>query len=298
MVETQLRRRGIRDARVLAAILEIPREEFVPLESRLMSYSDGPVGIGFGQTISQPYMTALMAEALELTGRERVLEVGAGCGYAAAVLGAIAREVISVEIVPELARLARFNLRRTGRDANVQVVEGDGGWGFAAGAPYDAISVAAAAPDVPAPAARSARRPRHTRHPGGVARRPGAARHDEIPRTHREPHRDAVPVRPAARRRGLALMRLRAAKDRLKIEHSIIDGVREILEEILSANAAIRSIIPGVIRPVRDARGKVRMRVTVPTQNGWKAIALSAGARQETLHLHGPQEGGSGGGDE
>src|SRR3954451_12763646 len=76
-------------------------------------------------------------------------------------------------------------------------------------------------------------------------------------------------------------MRLRTAKDRLKIEHSIIDGVRPILEELLAATPEIRSIIPGVIRPVRDARGKVRMRVTVPTQNGWKAIALSAGARQE-----------------
>jgi len=76
-------------------------------------------------------------------------------------------------------------------------------------------------------------------------------------------------------------MRLRTAKDRLKIEHSIIDGVRGILEELLASNPAIRSVIPGVIRPVRDARGKVKVRVTVPTQNGWKAIALSAGARQE-----------------
>ena len=76
-------------------------------------------------------------------------------------------------------------------------------------------------------------------------------------------------------------MRLRTAHDRLKIEHSIIDGVRAILEELLAANPAIRSVIPGVIRPVRDARGKVKVRVTVPTQNGWKAIALSAGARQE-----------------
>jgi hypothetical protein len=76
-------------------------------------------------------------------------------------------------------------------------------------------------------------------------------------------------------------MRLRTAKDRLKIEHSIIDGVRAILEELLASNPDIRSVIPGVIRPVRDARGKVRIRVTVPTQNGWKAIALSAGARQE-----------------
>ena len=76
-------------------------------------------------------------------------------------------------------------------------------------------------------------------------------------------------------------MRLRTARDRLKIEHSIIDGVRGILEELLAASPAIRSVIPGVIRPVRDARGKVKVRVTVPTQNGWKAIALSAGARQE-----------------
>jgi hypothetical protein len=76
-------------------------------------------------------------------------------------------------------------------------------------------------------------------------------------------------------------MRLRTAKDRLKIEHSIIDGVRAVLEELLAANPEIRSVIPGVIRPVRDAKGKVRVRVTVPTQNGWKAIALSAGARQE-----------------
>ncbi|HWD00489.1 MAG TPA: DUF2103 domain-containing protein [Candidatus Sulfopaludibacter sp.] len=76
-------------------------------------------------------------------------------------------------------------------------------------------------------------------------------------------------------------MRLRTAKDRLKIEHSIIDGVREILEEVLAKNPEIRSVIPGVIRPVRDARGKVKIRVTVPVQNGWKAIALSAGARQE-----------------
>ena len=76
-------------------------------------------------------------------------------------------------------------------------------------------------------------------------------------------------------------MRLRTARDRLKVEHSIIDGVRAILEELLAANPEIRSVIPGVIRPVRDARGKVKIRVTVPTQNGWKAIALSAGARQE-----------------
>jgi protein-L-isoaspartate(D-aspartate) O-methyltransferase len=149
MVERHLRRRGIRDQRVLRAMAEIPREEFLPLEARVLSYRDAPVSIGWGQTISQPYMTALMAEALELTGSETVLEVGAGSGYAAAVLGALAARVISVEILPALAEMACANLRRTGRGANVEVVEGDGSMGYAERAPYDAISVAAGAPDVP-----------------------------------------------------------------------------------------------------------------------------------------------------
>jgi protein-L-isoaspartate(D-aspartate) O-methyltransferase len=150
MVDTQLRRRGIGDERVLAAMLEIPREEFVPLESRLVAYQDAPIHIGEGQTISQPYMTALMAESLELRGTESVLEVGAGCGYAAAVLGALAARVITLEILPKLAQQARDNLRRTARDGNVQVVAGDGSGGYRAAAPYDAISVAAAAPEIPA----------------------------------------------------------------------------------------------------------------------------------------------------
>jgi len=150
MVDTQLEKRGIRDRRVLSAMLEIPREEFVPLESRLFAYQDAPIPIGEGQTISQPYMTALIAESLELRGSESVLEVGAGCGYAAAVLGELAARVTTLEIVPGLARQARENLRRTGRDRNVQVVHGDGSVGYAQGAPYDAITVAAGAPDVPA----------------------------------------------------------------------------------------------------------------------------------------------------
>ena len=150
MVETQLRRRGIRDERVLAAMMEIPREEFVPLEARLVAYQDGPIPIGEGQTISQPYMTALMAESLELRGGERVLEVGAGCGYAAAVLGALAARVITLEIIPRLVQQARDNLRRTARDGNVEVVMGDGSGGYAEAAPYDAISVAAGAPEIPA----------------------------------------------------------------------------------------------------------------------------------------------------
>jgi len=149
MVEAQLRRRGIRDERVLQAMREIPREEFVPPESRLMAYQDEPIPIGRGQTISQPYMTALMAESLELAGTETVLEVGAGCGYAAAVLGTLASRVVSVEIIPALAQLAGENLRRTGRDMNVTVVCGDGSMGYPEAAPFDAISVAAGAPEIP-----------------------------------------------------------------------------------------------------------------------------------------------------
>src|SRR3954471_79242 len=149
MVDAQLRRRGIRDERVLRAMREIPREEFVPHELRLQAYNDEPIHIGYGQTISQPYMTALMAQELELRGDETVLEVGAGCGYAAAVLGALAARVFTVEIIPALVELARGNLRRALRDHNVVVVQGDGSMGYAEAAPYDAISVAAGAPDVP-----------------------------------------------------------------------------------------------------------------------------------------------------
>jgi protein-L-isoaspartate(D-aspartate) O-methyltransferase len=150
MVEHQLRRHGIRDRRVLEAMGRIPREEFVPLEWRVASYGDAPVAIGYGQTISQPYMTALMAEVLELTGTETVLEVGTGCGYAAAVLGQLAGRVVSVEIVPQLAELARQNLRRTGYDGKVEVVAGDGSMGLPEAAPFDAITVAAGAPEIPA----------------------------------------------------------------------------------------------------------------------------------------------------
>lgn len=149
MVDRQLRRRGISDHRVLAAMLEIPREQFVPLESRVEAYADAPIHIGYGQTISQPYMTALMAEVLELRGHETVLEIGAGSGYAAAVLGMLAARVVTLEIVAPLAQRARENLKRAGRDGNIAVVTGDGSLGYAAEAPYDAISVAAGAPAIP-----------------------------------------------------------------------------------------------------------------------------------------------------
>jgi protein-L-isoaspartate(D-aspartate) O-methyltransferase len=149
MVEAQLRRRGIRDGRVLRAMGRIPREEFVPAESRFMAYRDDPIHIGYGQTISQPYMTALMAETLELTGTETVLEVGTGSGYAAAVLAELAARVVSVEIVPALVQAARANLRRTLCDANVTVIAGDGSTGAPEYGPFDAISVAAGAPEIP-----------------------------------------------------------------------------------------------------------------------------------------------------
>src|SRR4029453_4013288 len=130
MVDEQLRRRGITDERVLAPMLEIPRQEFVPIEMRVVSYRDEPIAIGFGQTISQPYMTALMAQCLDLKGNEVILDVGSGSGYAAAVLGALGARVISIELIHGLALLAARNLRRAGRARNVQVGAGDGSVGY------------------------------------------------------------------------------------------------------------------------------------------------------------------------
>jgi protein-L-isoaspartate(D-aspartate) O-methyltransferase len=149
MVERPLKARAIRDRGVLQAMLEIPREEFVPAGARQFCYIDEPVSIGFGQTISQPYITALMSECLALRGTETVLEVGGGSGYHAAVLGALAAQVYSIELIPELAEQARANLERTGRATNVIVLCGDGSLGWPEYAPFDAISVAAAAPEVP-----------------------------------------------------------------------------------------------------------------------------------------------------
>jgi len=149
MVETQLRARGIHDRRVLDAMLRIPREQFVPENLRGQAYEDSPLPIGFGQTITQPYMTALMVELLELKGFEKVLDVGTGSGYHAAVLGALAWKVISIERIPELTVLARANLARAGLDKNVTVLCGDGSEGVPEEAPFDAISVAAASPHTP-----------------------------------------------------------------------------------------------------------------------------------------------------
>ena len=148
MVVRQLKHRGICNPRVLDVMGRIPREKFVPAQSEAIAYEDAPISIGFDQTISQPYMTALMSEVLELYGTERVLDVGAGSGYHAAVLSMLAREVYSIEIIPELAGLATRNLFEAGI-SNVTVICGDGSLGYPEAAPYNAISVAAAAPDVP-----------------------------------------------------------------------------------------------------------------------------------------------------
>ncbi len=150
MVQRQLRARGISDERVLAAMGEIPREEFVPQHFHSRAYADEPLVIGFGQTISQPYMVALMAQCLELQGGETVLEVGAGSGYHAAVLGALAARVIAVELIPELADLARANLERAARAHNITVLCRDGSKGCSEYAPFRAISVAAGAERIPA----------------------------------------------------------------------------------------------------------------------------------------------------
>lgn len=151
MVDRQLRTRGIRDDRVLSAMLKIPREQFIPESERARAYFDEPVPIGHGQTISQPFMVALMAQSLALTGREKVLEIGTGCGYHAAVLGMLAGRVIGLELLPELAEMARRNLERIGRSFNVEVLCRDGSGGYPEEAPFDAISVAAGTPQVPPP---------------------------------------------------------------------------------------------------------------------------------------------------
>ena len=148
MLSDQLEHRGIRDERVLAAFAAVPRELFVSDEQRNYAYADSPLPIGYGQTISQPFVVALTAQALGLEGNERVLEIGAGSGYAAAILGQLAHEVITIERIAELAAAAAANLRKA-NIANVTVHVGDGTLGWPQGAPYDAIAVAANAPTPP-----------------------------------------------------------------------------------------------------------------------------------------------------
>lgn len=150
MVERQLRRRGIADERVLAAMGRVPRESFLPEAIRSVAYEDGALPIGYGQTMSQPFIVASICSLLALGGDERVLDVGTGSGYQAAVLDELAAEVVTIERIAELATAARAALDATGHDG-VDVRIGDGSLGVTDRAPYDAIAVAAAAPTVPAP---------------------------------------------------------------------------------------------------------------------------------------------------
>jgi protein-L-isoaspartate(D-aspartate) O-methyltransferase len=148
MVKEQIAARGVRDPRVLAAMRTVPRHEFVRPGSRAFAYEDRPLPIGHGQTISQPYIVAVMAEMAEIGPSEKVLEVGSGCGYAAAVFAELARQVYTIEIIDALAEQARGNLSRVGAES-VHVRAGDGYRGWPEEAPFDAILVAAAAPTVP-----------------------------------------------------------------------------------------------------------------------------------------------------
>jgi protein-L-isoaspartate(D-aspartate) O-methyltransferase len=148
MVEQQLRARGIKDVRVLDAMRRVPRHLYMPEEVRGEAYEDHPVPIGYGQTISQPYIVAFMTEALEVQPTHRILEIGTGSGYQAAILGELAREVYSIEIVPDLARRAKQTLADLGYK-NIHVKEGNGYLGWPEHAPFDRIIVTAAPPEVP-----------------------------------------------------------------------------------------------------------------------------------------------------
>ncbi len=150
MVETQIVARGVRDPRVLAAMRKVPRHLFVDAAQRAEAYEDHPLPIPGNQTISQPYIVALMTELLELKPSSRVLEIGTGSGYQSAVLAELAREVYTIEIVPELARLAATRLKEQGH-ANVTAREGDGYRGWPEHAPFDAVIVTAAPERIPQP---------------------------------------------------------------------------------------------------------------------------------------------------
>ena len=150
MVESQIAARGIHDPRVLAAMKEIPRHLFVPSPYDKSAYEDCPLPIGNGQTISQPYIVALMTELLMPQPTDNILEIGTGCGYQAAVLAALVSKVFSVERISEVAELAKANLKNVGCK-NVEVIVGDGTTGYLQKAPYDGIIITAATPSVPKP---------------------------------------------------------------------------------------------------------------------------------------------------
>ena len=148
MVESQIRGRGVRDERVLAAMRRVPRHEFVPADQQQVAYGDHPLPIGYGQTISQPYIVGFMTEALMLRESDTVLEIGSGSGYQAAILAELAREVYSIELVPALAERASQTLARLGY-RNVEIRAGDGYQGWPEHAPFSRIIVTAAPEEIP-----------------------------------------------------------------------------------------------------------------------------------------------------
>ncbi len=150
MVEEQIAARGVLDPHILSVMGSVPRHHFIPIDDLAWAYADGPIPIGHGQTISQPYIVALMSEMLHLKSTDRVLEIGTGSGYQAAVLGMLAAEVHTVEMIPELATRAAKLLKELNYD-NIQVHTGDGSLGLPEDAPFDGILVAAAAPSTPQP---------------------------------------------------------------------------------------------------------------------------------------------------
>ncbi|MGC8974816.1 MAG: protein-L-isoaspartate O-methyltransferase [Thermoprotei archaeon] len=154
LVKSLIEEGVLKSEEVIRAMLRVPREEFVPLRYRELAYLDTPLSIGYGQTISAPHMVAIMTEALKVSRGNRVLEIGAGSGYQAAIIAEIVKpegHVWSIEIVPELAKFAEENLRRTGYSDYVTVIIGDGSKGYEDAAPYDRIIVTAAAPKIPEP---------------------------------------------------------------------------------------------------------------------------------------------------
>lgn len=150
MVETQIEKRGVQDIDVLEAMMSVPRHCFVPENYTSLAYDDSPLPIGYGQTISQPFMVAYMTEILKLTKDDTVIEIGTGSGYQAAVLSCIVKKVYSIEIIPELAQSAAATLEKLGYD-NVEVKNADGYYGWPELAPFDAIIVTAAAGHIPPP---------------------------------------------------------------------------------------------------------------------------------------------------
>lgn len=170
MIDRDLRGRGIKDGRVLAAMETVPRHLFVPENLRVSAYEDRPLPIGEGQTISQPYIVAYMSELLELRGDEKVLEIGTGSGYQAAVLALLAAEVYSIEIIPSLSDSAKRVIEELGFK-NVHLKGGDGFFGWEEKAPFDAILLTAAAPEIPQPLWRQLREGGRIIMPRGAPRK-------------------------------------------------------------------------------------------------------------------------------